>query len=126
LCGFSPPHFGRPANAAAIRFIFPQTRVLLPVITIPSTGAAFFFYNHRVNILGDVRALTTKTVDVSDDVTDFPVVGYMILRGIAKDEYEANKTNFSKASIEYSAMATYGQGKKYRVKISPNYTGYYA
>jgi hypothetical protein len=75
------------------------------------------------NILGGVKATSQKDFDVSDDVDDFDVGGYLILRGISKDEYEAHKTNLSLAKIEYSAMATYGQGKKYRAEISPNYTG---
>jgi hypothetical protein len=78
------------------------------------------------NILGGVRATKSRDFDVSDDVDDFDVGGYLILRGITNDEYEANKTNLSKAKIEYSAMATYGQGKKYRAEISPNYTGDFA
>jgi hypothetical protein len=75
------------------------------------------------NIMGGVRADTTRTFDVSDDVDDFSVGGYLILRGISLDEYNANKTNLSLAKIEYSAMATYGQGKKYRTEISSNYVG---
>ncbi|GBU28710.1 hypothetical protein R84B8_02270 [Treponema sp. R8-4-B8] len=78
------------------------------------------------NILGGVKALSSKNFDISDDVDDFNVGGFIILRGIAKDEYDANKTTLSRAKIEYSAMATYGQGKKFRVEISPNYTGDYA
>jgi hypothetical protein len=78
------------------------------------------------NILGGVKALSTRIFDVSDDVDDFALGGFLILRGIALDEYNANKTNLSKARIEYSAMATYGQGKKYRTEISPNYAGDYA
>jgi len=78
------------------------------------------------NILGGVRGLTTKTFDISDDVDDFNVGGFIILRGMTKDEYNANKTSLSSARIEYSAMATYGQGKKFRTEISPNYTGDYA
>jgi hypothetical protein len=77
------------------------------------------------NILGGVRANSSRTFDVSDDVDDFGVGGFLILRGITLDEYNANKTNLSKAKIEYSAMATYGQGKKYRAEISPNYMGDY-
>jgi len=77
------------------------------------------------NILGGVRGLTTKTFDISDDVDDFAIGGYLILRGMTLDEYEANKTNLSRAKVEYSAMATYGQGKKFRTEISPNYTGDY-
>lgn len=77
------------------------------------------------NILGGVKGLSTRVFDVSDDVDDFAVGGYMILRGITLDEYEVNKTNLTKARIEYSAMATYKQGKKFRVEISPSYTGDY-
>jgi hypothetical protein len=74
-------------------------------------------------ILGGVKAQTSKYFDVSDDVDDFNVGGYIILRGIPKDEYEANKSNLTLAKVEYSAMATYGQGKKFRAEISPSYTG---
>jgi hypothetical protein len=77
-------------------------------------------------ILGGVRGLASKDFNISDDVDDFEVGGYMILRGVTKEEYDANKTNLSRAKIEYSAMATYGQNKKYRAEISPNYTGDYA
>jgi hypothetical protein len=78
------------------------------------------------NILGGVRGLATKTFDISDDVEDFNVGGYLILRGMTLDEYNKNKSNLNNAKIEYSAMATYGQGKKFRTEISPNYTGDYA
>jgi hypothetical protein len=77
------------------------------------------------NIMGGVRALSTRVFDVSDDVDDFAIGGFLILRGMTLDEYTANKTNLSRARIEYSAMATYGQGKKYRAEISPNYIGDY-
>ncbi|MDR2999686.1 MAG: hypothetical protein LBU89_00355 [Fibromonadaceae bacterium] len=75
------------------------------------------------NIIGCVQALSPKTFNISDAVDDFHVGGYMILRGITKDEYEANKTDLSKAKVEFSAMATYGQGRKFRTEISPNYMG---
>ena len=75
------------------------------------------------NIMGGVRGLATRVFDVSDDVDDFNIGGFLILRGVSLDEYNANKTNLSRAKVEYSAMATYGQGKKYRTEISPNYTG---
>lgn len=77
------------------------------------------------NILGGVRATSSRTFDVSDDVDDFDVGGYMILRGISKDEYEKNKQDLSGAKVEYSAMATYGSGKKFRAEISPSYSGDY-
>jgi hypothetical protein len=68
-------------------------------------------------ILGGVRAGTTINLDVSDDVPDFEIGGYMILRAMRLDEYEKNKSNLSLAKIDYSAMATYGAGKKYRAEL---------
>jgi hypothetical protein len=50
----------------------------------------------------------------------------MVLRGITIDEYNANKSSLNRARIEYSAMATYGQNRKYRTEISPSYIGDYA
>jgi hypothetical protein len=79
----------------------------------------------QTNIIGGVKALSTRTFDIEDDVSDFSVGGYIILRGIAKDVYEANKSNLSNAKAEYSAMATYGQGKKFRTEINPAYSGDY-
>ena len=78
------------------------------------------------NILGGVRGGASRDIDVSSHVTDFGVGGFMILRGITLDQYNANKSNLSLARIEYSAMATYGQGKKFRTEIMPNYMGDYA
>lgn len=77
----------------------------------------------NATILGGVRAGVTKTFDISDDVDDFDVGGYIILRGMTLDEYTANKSNLSAAKAEYSAMATYGQGKKFRAEINPAYSG---
>jgi len=75
------------------------------------------------NILGGIRALSTKTFDISDDVPDFEVGGFMILRGVSLDQYEANKTNLSAARIDFSAMATYRGQQKFRVAIESNYVG---
>jgi hypothetical protein len=77
------------------------------------------------NILGGVRALSTLVLDISDDVDDFEIGGYMILRGMKESEYTANKTDLSKAKIDYSAMATYGKNQKFRANISPQWTGDY-
>ena len=77
------------------------------------------------NIIGGVKSGASKDFDISDDVTDFGVGGFVVLRGITLDEYNANKSNLSLAKIEYSAMATYGQGKKFRTEISPSYMGDY-
>ncbi|MDR1955635.1 MAG: hypothetical protein LBQ30_02130 [Treponema sp.] len=77
------------------------------------------------NIIGGVRGSTTKPFDISDDVEDFDVGGYIILRGMTLDEYTKNKTNLSNGKIEYSAMATYGRGQKFRAEINPLYSGDY-
>ncbi len=76
-------------------------------------------------ILGGVRAGSNRFFDISDDVDDFDVGGYLILRAISQDEYTAHKENLSNAKIEYSAMATYGKGKKFSAEINPAYTGEY-
>jgi hypothetical protein len=78
------------------------------------------------NIIGGVRAGASKDFDISNVVSDFQIGGFVILRGISKDEYDANKSTLNQAKIEYSAMATYGQNKKFRTEISPNYMGDYA
>jgi hypothetical protein len=77
------------------------------------------------NILGGIRGSSTKTFDISDDVDDFGIGGYMILRGMTLDEYNRNKSNLANAKVEYSAMATYGQNKKFRTEINPAYAGDY-
>ena len=77
------------------------------------------------NILGGVRANSSRTFDISDDVDDFDTGGYMVLRGISKDEYEKNQQDFSAAKIEYSDMVTYGNGKKNYAEISPHCFGDY-
>lgn len=76
-------------------------------------------------ILGGIRGTSTRNFDISDDVSDFAIGGYVIIRAMSLSEYTANKANLSLARVEYSAMATYGQGKKFRAEISPNYTGDY-
>jgi hypothetical protein len=76
-------------------------------------------------ILGGVRAGSTKELNISKAVDDFEIGGYLILRGTTSAEYEANYKNLRNAKVEYSAMATYGQNKKFRIEISPNYIGDY-
>jgi hypothetical protein len=77
------------------------------------------------NVLGGVRALSERYIDVSDDVSDFAVGGYMVVRGMTADEYAANKSNLSAGKVEYSSMATYAAGKKFSVEISSNNIGDY-
>jgi hypothetical protein len=77
------------------------------------------------NIIGGVKAGASRDLDISSHVSDFQIGGFMILRGITLDEYNANKSNLAQAKIEYSAMATYGQGKKFRTEINPSFMGDY-
>ena len=77
------------------------------------------------NILGGVKAGSNRFFDISDNVDDFDIGGYLILRAMSEDEYTKNKATLSLAKIEYSAMATYGQGKKFSTEINPSYTGDY-
>ncbi len=77
------------------------------------------------SIIGGVKAGSNRTFDISDDVDDFSVGGYLVLRAMSYDEFVAKKSNLSNAKIEFSAMATYGQGKKYTVDINPAYSGDY-
>jgi hypothetical protein len=76
-------------------------------------------------ILGGVRATSKVVIDLSDKIADYQVGGYIIIRGMKLSEYEANKNNLSNAKVDYSAMATYGQGTKYQANISSNWTGDY-
>jgi hypothetical protein len=78
------------------------------------------------SIMGGVRAGTTKTFDVSKYVSDFDVGGYMILRGITRDEYNDHELDLSKAKVEFNAFATYKAGQKYRITIDYNFIGDYA
>jgi hypothetical protein len=77
-------------------------------------------------ILGGVKSGRTITLDVSDDVEDFQTGGYMILRAIRLEEFERTKSDLTKARIDYSAMATYGEGKKYRAELLSTSEGDYS
>jgi len=68
-------------------------------------------------ILGGVKSGRTLTLDVSTMVEDFQTGGYMIIRAVRLEEYEKNKNALSLAKVDYSAMATYGAGKKYRAEL---------
>lgn len=76
-------------------------------------------------LLGGIRAGSSKDFDVSRHVPDFGVGGYMVLRGMSKEEYEENKNSLSKAKMEFSAMATYKADTKFRIAIESDYTGNY-
>jgi hypothetical protein len=77
------------------------------------------------NILGGVRGGTSRDIDLSSKVSDFNTGGFIILRGITLDQYNANKSNLNLARIEYSAMATYGRNMRFRTEIMPSYIGDY-
>ena len=78
------------------------------------------------NIIGGVRAGSARYFNIEDDVEDFDVGGYMVLRATTLDEYKAKKANLTNAKMEFSAMATYGKGRKFSVDINPAYTGDFA
>ncbi|MDR3138496.1 MAG: hypothetical protein LBT95_02360 [Treponema sp.] len=75
------------------------------------------------NLIGGVRAGAAKNFDISDDLDDFDAGGLLILRGMSRDEYEANSAGLSRAKIEYSAYAVYGPRKTWHREINPDYTG---
>jgi len=78
----------------------------------------------NASIIGGVRGGgTSRLIDISKYVSDFDVGGYIILRGMSRDEFNANSLNLAAAKVEFNAFATYGAGKKYRVAIDRNYTG---
>jgi hypothetical protein len=56
-------------------------------------------------------------------ISDFSTGGYMVLRGVSLEQYEENKSNLAQAKIDFSAMATYKAGEKYRLDINPSYMG---
>jgi len=75
------------------------------------------------SIMGGVRAGSTRNIDISKYVTDFDVGGYIILRGMSRDEFNENSLNLAAAKVEFNAMATYRAGQRYRVTIDYNYMG---
>jgi hypothetical protein len=77
-------------------------------------------------IIGGIRGIRKRRLEIERKVDDFQVGGFMILCGISLDEYNANRDNLSRARIDYSAMATYGRGKRFRTEISPNFMGDYS
>jgi len=81
-------------------------------------------FNVQENILGGVKALSAKTFDVSNNL-DFDLGSDMFLRGVSLNEYENNKTNPSAAKTEFTAMALYKKGQKFRIAINSDYTGDY-
>jgi predicted small secreted protein len=70
------------------------------------------------NMIGGIRADSTSTRDISGMVSDFETGGLMVIRGMRKSFYDAHKTNLANARVEYTAVISYGQGKKFNVKIS--------
>jgi hypothetical protein len=77
------------------------------------------------SMMGGVRAGATKLFDIGKHFTDFEAGGYTILKGMTRDEYNANKYNLSEAKVEFRAMATYRRGTKYRIQIDNGGMGEY-
>jgi len=75
------------------------------------------------NIIGGVRAGTTRKLDISGQVDDFAVGGYAVLRGFSKEEYDKNPEDPSKAKVEFTGMVSYRGGTIFRYNIDPNYIG---
>jgi hypothetical protein len=71
------------------------------------------------NKIGGIRASTSKDFNIAAHVFDFQVGGYSMMCGLSRTEYNANKNNLSLAKIDYFALITYGQGKKFKTEISP-------
>jgi len=97
----------------------------LEVVNTSSKDIVLFHGQVPANssIMGGVRAGSTRNIDISKYVPDFDVGGWIILRGMSREEFNENSLNLAAAKIEFNAMATYGAGKKYRVTIDYNYTG---
>jgi hypothetical protein len=77
------------------------------------------------SIMGGIRAGSTKAFDVSKE-TDFNEGGYMVIRGITREEYNDKKGNLGSAKWQFNAFATYKKGQKYRIQIDDAYMGNYA
>jgi hypothetical protein len=77
----------------------------------------------KTSIIGGVMAGKTTTFDISKHVDDFDVGGYVILKGLTREEYENNWLDLSKAKIEFNSMATYRRGTTYRIQIDNKYMG---
>ncbi|MDR2731613.1 MAG: hypothetical protein LBB36_00160 [Fibromonadaceae bacterium] len=82
----------------------------------------------KSSIMGGVRATSTKAFDISKYVSgnDYGAGGYIVLKGITREEYNNNELDLSKAKVEFNAFATYKAGEIYRVTIDRNYMGDYA
>jgi hypothetical protein len=79
--------------------------------------------SQKSNILGGVRGGSTTTFDVCKHVDDCDAGGWIVLRGVTREQYEDNKADLGKAKVEFNAMATYRRGEKYRIQIDANYMG---
>jgi predicted small secreted protein len=76
-------------------------------------------YLTESGLMGGVKAGTTKLFDVSK-FPDFEAGGYVILKGMSRDQYNINRYNLSEARVEFRSMATYRRGTKYRIQIDLN------
>jgi len=77
----------------------------------------------KSNIIGGVRAGTTRKLDISSQVDDFAVGGYAVLRGFSREEYEKYPEDPSKAKVEFTGMVSYRGSTIFRYNIDPNYIG---
>ncbi|GHV81720.1 hypothetical protein AGMMS49991_02780 [Spirochaetia bacterium] len=71
--------------------------------------------------IGGVRSGTRRNLDVSSR-SDFQVGGYMLLRAVKQSEYDTYK---GQSRVDYTAMVTYGEGKKFTTSIVSTTDGDY-
>jgi len=75
-------------------------------------------------LMGGVRAQSTRFVDICKYVPDCGVGGWVIIKGITRDIYNENVDNLTGVTkIDFSAMATYKSGQRYRIVIDYNTIG---
>jgi hypothetical protein len=76
------------------------------------------------NILGGARAGSVTKIDVSR-FDDFSVGGYVVLKGMTREQYDANQGNYAAAKVQFNAFATYKSGQMSRVSMSDSWIGEY-
>jgi hypothetical protein len=76
------------------------------------------------NILGGVRAESTTKIDVSH-FSDFTQGSYFVLKGMTREQYDANQADLAAARVEFNAFATYKAGEMFRVVIDNTSIGDY-
>jgi hypothetical protein len=84
-------------------------------------------FNNRIgNIIGGVRAKTSKNFNIASHLSDFQEGGWAEIYGISRSEYYDNIDNgLMMAKIKYSAWITYGQDRRFKTEITSISSGDY-